>query len=178
VSGPRAWQAALGRKARPVLSVHPGRPPVRSHAEPRRRSPTPGCAKVNPPAPARPLRVALGSPHPDLSGRLADLIRQAGHEIAIETANPFELMEVCFEKGADIAVVDQDLLRVRGSEIAAILRDLRQPVPSVVLHRGELADADLLALDPTRPGFDSAFTNVLSELARDHRSGGPSRRAG
>jgi hypothetical protein len=127
---------------------------------------------------ARSLRVAVGSPHPDLAGRLADLVRGSGHEIAIETANPFELMEVCFEKGADLAVVDQDLLRVRGSEIAAILRDLRDPVPAVVLHRGELADADLLALDPTRPGFDHAFTNVLDELAGRGRSGGPRRRAG
>ena len=47
-------------------------------------------------------------------------------------------------------------LRPELAEAVAILRDLRQPVPSVVLHRGELADADLLALDPTRPGFDSA----------------------
>jgi hypothetical protein len=67
-------------------------------------------------------RVAVATPDPALTARVAAVVVGAGHEVELATDSPFDAM----------------------------------------LHRGELAGADdLLVLDPTRPGFEVALTNVL-----------------
>ena len=63
-----------------------------------------------------------------------------------------------------MAVLDEALRSMHGSEVASVLRDLHSPVVTVVLHRGEMTGDDgLLALNPTREGFEDALENVLQD---------------
>jgi len=119
------------------------------------------------------LRVAVGTPDPELAARVSGIVAGAGHEVAFEGHSSFDLLEACFAGEADLAVVDQSLPRVPGAEVAAVLGGLSRPIPAVVLHRGELGAADdLLVLDPTRPGFETALANVLANAAHSRGSGG------
>ena len=77
------------------------------------------------------------------------------------------LVQPAFSRAVDVLVLDQELHRLSGVEIASVVRSVGTAVSVVVLHRGELATADdLLVLDPTRPGFEAALANVLDRLQR------------
>ena len=124
------------------------------------------------------LRVAVATPSPALAARIAMVITEAGHEAALVSHSPFDAMEAAFSRAVEVLILDQELQRLTGSEIATVVRTVGAAVSVVVLHRGELASADdLLVLDPTRPGFDGALANVLDRLGADDAAGTP-RRAG
>ncbi len=111
----------------------------------------------------RRLRVAVATPDPALTARIAAIVVGAGHDVAVASDSPFDAMEAAFSRSIEVLILDQQLQRVAGTEIAALVRSVGTAVTVVVLHRGELASAgDLLVLDPTRPGFEAALTNVLA----------------
>jgi PleD family two-component response regulator len=123
-------------------------------------------------------RVAVATPDPGLTARVAAIVVGAGHEVELATDSPFDAMEAAFSRSIEVLVLDQQLQRVAGTEIAALVRSVGASVTVVVLHRGELAAADdLLVLDPTRPGFEDALANVLqapptaTAVPRGRRSG-------
>ena len=107
-------------------------------------------------------RVAVATPDPALTARVAAVVVGAGHEVELATDSPVDAMEAAFSRSIDVLILDQQLQRMAGTEIAALVRSVGASVTVVVLHRGELAAADdLLMLDPTRPGFETALANVL-----------------
>jgi DNA-binding response OmpR family regulator len=115
----------------------------------------------------RRLRVAVATPDPELAARTVLAATEAGHEVAVVTEDPVDAMEAAFSRAVDVLVLDQELHRLSGVEIASVVRSVGTAVSVVVLHRGELATADdLLVLDPTRPGFEAALANVLDRLQR------------
>jgi CheY-like chemotaxis protein len=117
----------------------------------------------------RRLRVAVASPDPALTERVAGLVRTAGHEVTLATDSRVDAMEAAFSHSVEVLVLDHELERPAGLEIAGVVRSLGSAVAVVVLHRGELAaDDDILTLDPDRPGFHDALGNALDGLA-----GGP-----
>jgi DNA-binding response OmpR family regulator len=124
----------------------------------------------------RRLRVAVATPDPALTARVAGVVLQAGHDVELATGSPFDAMEAAFSRSIEVLVIDQQLQRLAGTEIASLVRSVGAGVTVVVLHRGELATADdLLVLDPTRPGFEAALANVLQSAtgvtAPDRRAG-------
>jgi hypothetical protein len=126
----------------------------------------------------RRLRVAVASPSPELAARIALVVTEAGHEAALVSNSPFDVMEAAFTRSVEVLVLDEELERLTGSEIATVVRAVGTTVSVVVLHRGELAGAaDLLVLDPTRPGFEGALANVLDGLGNT-AGFPPGRRAG
>jgi hypothetical protein len=126
----------------------------------------------------RRLRVAVATPSPELAARIALVVTEAGHEAALVSHSPFDVMEAAFTRSVEVLVLDQDLERLSGSEIATVVRTVGTAVSVVVLHRGELADADEpLVLDPTGAGFEGALTNILDGLGKTAGSP-PGRRAG
>jgi len=123
------------------------------------------------------LRVIIASPDDGLRTHVAAIVARTGHEVVLECGTPFDALEASLEGRADLAILDERLRSVRGSELAALLRDLRSRVTTVVLHRGELAgDEGLLALNPVREGFAEALANVLTNVGGSGDHGG--RRAG
>jgi DNA-binding response OmpR family regulator len=117
----------------------------------------------------------VATPDAALTARVAQAVARAGHDVALTTDSPFDAMEAAFSRSVDVLVLDQELQRLAGSELAAVVRAVGASVTVVVLHRGELASADdLLVLDPTRPGFEGALMNVLERLMVE--PGGASRR--
>ena len=134
----------------------------------------------------RRLKVIVASPDDGLSSRVATLLANRGHHVVGQCGTSIEALEACFDESADLAVLDDRLSTVRGSEIAKVLRDLDSPVAAVVIHEGDgsLADEPLLVLDPTRRGFEAALLNIADTLppprltptgrARPVRIGSPS----
>jgi hypothetical protein len=113
------------------------------------------------------LRVGVATPDAELGPRVAALAEAAGHDVVLVTDAPFDAMEAAFSKEVEVLILDQEIQRLAGTEIAALVRSVSSAVDVVVLHRGELASADdLLVLDPTRPGFDEALSNVLERLTQ------------
>jgi DNA-binding response OmpR family regulator len=110
------------------------------------------------------LRVLIASPDEHLRARVARVVGLTNNHVALEFDAPFDALEACLEGRADIAVLDEALRSMRGSEVATVLQELHSPVVSIVLHRGELnGDEGLLALDPSRDGFEDALGNVLDD---------------
>ncbi len=110
------------------------------------------------------LRVLIASPDEELRARVAGIFAATGNRVALEFDAPFDALEACLEGRTDVAVLDEALRSMRGSEVAAVLRDLHSPVVTIVLHRGELiGDEGLLALNPAREGFEEALGNVLQD---------------
>jgi DNA-binding response OmpR family regulator len=108
------------------------------------------------------LRVLIASPDEELRARVAGVVASTEHQVALEMDTPFDALDACLEERADLAVLDEALRSMRGSEVASVLRDLHSKVITVVLHRGELTGDDgLLVLNPAREGFDEALANVL-----------------
>jgi hypothetical protein len=151
-----------------VLSVQPGSP-VSGRSDgaavfggARRGSPDDRAPMVT----LRTLRVGVATPDPQLAARITLVVTDAGHEMVLVSHSPFDAMEAAFSRSVEVLLLDQELQRLTGSEIATVVRSVGTTASVVVLHRGELASADdLLVLDPTRPGFDDALTNVLGRLA-------------
>jgi DNA-binding response OmpR family regulator len=130
----------------------------------------------------RRLQVAVATPDPELTARIAGAIGRAGHDVTLETDSPFDAMEAAFSHSIEVLVIDQEFRRLGGSQVAEVIRSVGTSVAVVVLHRGELATADdLLVLDPARPGFEEALANILERFvgrpAEPPRSG-HDRRAG
>ncbi|MDP9344108.1 MAG: hypothetical protein M3Q23_18845 [Actinomycetota bacterium] len=110
------------------------------------------------------LRVLIASPDDELRARVASVVATTRHEVALQYSSPFDALEACLEERVDVAVLDEALRSMRGSELASVLRDLRSKVVTIVLHRDDLSgDEGLLALNPAREGFDKALANVLQD---------------
>jgi hypothetical protein len=147
----------IGLSVQPVESVR--RPAGVADRGDARRGTTPGRVRV---VSLRQLRVAIASPDPELTARVADVVRVAGHDVTVATDTPFDAMEAAFSRSVEVLVLDQELQRLTATEVAGVVRSVGSTITVVVLHRGELAAADdLLVLDPTRPGFEQALASVL-----------------
>jgi DNA-binding NarL/FixJ family response regulator len=109
-----------------------------------------------------PLRVLIASPDDGLRARVRAVVAMTGHQVVLESTTPFDALEACLEGRVEIAILDESMRSMRGSEVAAVLRDLRSRILTIVIHRGELTgDEELLALNPAREGFAEALANVL-----------------
>ena len=116
------------------------------------------------------LRVLIASPDGELRARVAGVVAATENEVSVELDTPFDALEACLEDRFDVAVLDEALRSMRGSEVASVLRDLHSRVVTVVLHRGELnGDDGLLALNPAREGFDEALANVMRDAVGRRR---------
>jgi len=118
------------------------------------------------------LRVLIASPDDAMRARVAEVVSSRDHRIVLESAAPFEALEACLDGNVDVAILDDALRSMRGSEVAAVLGDVRTEVATIVLYRGEVyGDEGFLALNPLREGFDEALANVLDGLGerRDRR---------
>jgi len=116
------------------------------------------------------LRVLIASPDVGLRARVAGVVTASNHHVALEFDTPFDALEACLEDRVDVALLDEALRSMRGTEVASVLRDVHSPVVTVVLHRGELsADEVLLALNPSREGFEEALGNVLRDAGGRRR---------
>jgi DNA-binding response OmpR family regulator len=112
------------------------------------------------------LRVLIASPDDELRVRVAAVVAASDHDLTLESSTPFDALEACLEERVDVAILDEALHSMRGSELASVLRDLRSKVVTIVLHRGELTgDEELLALNPARDGFAEALANVLQDVS-------------
>jgi CheY-like chemotaxis protein len=113
------------------------------------------------------LRVLIASPDEEVRARVSGVVQATGHHVALEYDAPFDALEACLEGRADVAVLDEALRSMRGSEVASVLSDMHSAVVTIVLHRGELTgDEGLLALNPVREGFEGALANVLQGAGR------------
>src|SRR5919197_968662 len=107
----------------------------------------------------RRLKVIVASPDAALLSRVASLLANRGHDVVGRCSTSIEALEACFDETADLAVLDDRLSTVRGSEIAKVLTDIESSVAAIVVHEGNgtLADESLLVLDPGRGGFEAAL---------------------
>ena len=113
--------------------------------------------------PARPLRTIVASSDPELRDRATAALREGGATSVRHFEVAIDAMEACFESEVDLAVLDEDLSGVRGSEIAVILQDVGQDIESVVVVRSEgQAPPRVASVHWADPGFDAA----LAALAR------------
>src|SRR6478672_5090804 len=79
-------------------------------------------------------RVAVATPDPALTARVAAVVVGAGHEVELATDSPFDAMEAAFSRSIEVLVLDQQLQRLAGTEIAALVRSVGASVTVVVLH--------------------------------------------
>src|SRR5437867_10627066 len=115
------------------------------------------------------LRVLIASPDDALRARVAAVVSTRDHRIVLESALPFEALEACLDGNVDVAILDDALRTTRGSEVAAVLADIRPEVWTIVLQRGELGgDQVFRSLNPYREGSEAAPADL-----RDG-AGGPS----
>jgi CheY-like chemotaxis protein len=114
----------------------------------------------------RRLKVIVASPDAALLSRVASLLANRGHDVVGRCSTSIEALEACFDETADLAVLDDRLSTVRGSEIAKVLTDIESSVAAIVVHEGNgtLADESLLVLDPGRGGFEAALLNIADTL--------------
>src|SRR5438874_772688 len=99
------------------------------------------------------IRVLSASPEDELRARVRTNVTSGGHRAALELPGAMDALDACMQGQVDVAILDQFLSPISGSEIAAMLRDLGSPVSVVVLHRGELSGEEAFtALNPTREG--------------------------
>jgi CheY-like chemotaxis protein len=112
------------------------------------------------------LRVVVASPDDALCARTSGLLTNRGHLVVKQCASAMEALEACFEEAVDLAIVDDELPSISGTHIAEILRDLRYPVSTVVLTRGDgrSPEGEGHMLDPTRDGFEAALLNLADSL--------------
>jgi CheY-like chemotaxis protein len=119
------------------------------------------------------LRVVVASGDDALCARTSGLLKNRGHLVVKQCASAIEALEACFEEAVDLAVVDEELPSISGTNIADILRDLRYPVSTVVLMRGDgrSPEGEGHVLDPTREGFEAALLNFADSLAPRRNAG-------
>ena len=119
----------------------------------------------------RPFRAVVASADAEVRARVERVLRASGATTVLRCETAVEAMEACFEVGVDMAVLDEELSGVRGSEIAAILHDIAQEVEPVVLTRGERPGTDITSIELASPDFEAALLALATAVRRGSGGG-------
>lgn len=112
------------------------------------------------------LEAVVASADEATRTRVVQVIVSGGHGVVAETGTSMEALELCLDRGVDVAVLDEQMRPVGGADLARILTGLRPRLTPIVLSRVDLEDdTGLLALDPELDGFEVALENALARLA-------------